>query len=272
MPELLFGGVDVGSLSTDFVIIDNNDRILSWIILPTGINGTETARQARLQALEQAGLKADDLKAVIATGYGRSNVDFASGKTTEISCHAMGAHHLFPMTGTVIDIGGQDSKVIQIDARGHMLDFNMNDKCSAGTGRFFEVMAQRLDLELSALGDPKLVQGKSAPISSTCTVFADSEVISLMAQHTPREQIIHGLQISILNRIWSMVARIGIVGEVTLTGGVALNRGLVTLFEAKLGQPVNVPDQPQIVGALGAALIARRQHLRAAAHGVELNL
>ena len=139
-----------------------------------------------------------------------------------------------------------------------MLDFTMNDKCAAGTGRFLEVMADRLELGLSELSDPSHVQGETVQISSTCTVFAESEVISLLANHTPREKIVNGLQRSIVNRIWSMVTSIGIQGEVTLTGGVANNQGLVIVLEEKLGQKLNVPENPQTVGALGAAHIAKR--------------
>ncbi|MEA3286164.1 MAG: acyl-CoA dehydratase activase [Candidatus Marinimicrobia bacterium] len=261
MSGLFFAGVDVGSLSTDVVIIDEEGNSLAEIVIPTGINGA-AADQAFEQALEQALLTQTGVKAITATGYGRSSVSFATGKTTEISCHGVGAHHLFPNTGTVIDIGGQDSKVIQVDENGRMLDFTMNDKCAAGTGRFLEVMADRLELGLNELSDPLHVQGETVQISSTCTVFAESEVISLLAKHTPREQIVNGLQRSIVNRIWSMVTSIGIQGEVTLTGGVANNKGLVVVLEEKLGQKLNVPDNPQTVGALGAAHIARRGYRR----------
>lgn len=263
MSESFFAGVDVGSLSTDIVIMDYNASIVAQLILPSGMNGREAANKAYQRALVIARISRNDVSAVMSTGYGRSNVEYASWKTTEITCHGLGAHHLFPGTGTVIDIGGQDSKVIQIDERGHMLDFSMNDKCAAGTGRFLEVMADRLELGIGELGDPLLVKGPAAPISSTCTVFAESEIISLLANDVPRDQIIHGLQRSIVNRIWSMVSNIGIVGEVTLTGGVALNQGMVALLEAKLGKRLNVPEQPQLVGALGAALLARRQFQRA---------
>ncbi len=256
MPPRLFVGVDVGSLSTDLVLLNDQGKVLSEIIIATGVNGAEAAEIAFDEALSETELTRGDISAVTATGYGRASVAFATGKTTEISCHGVGAHQLFPNTGTVIDIGGQDSKVIQIDARGRMLDFTMNDKCAAGTGRFLEVMADRLELDLGELSNPLNLEGETAPISSTCTVFAESEVISLLAKHTPREQIVNGLQRSIVNRIWSMVTSIGVQGEVTLTGGVANNKGLVLLLEAQLGRPVNVPDNPQIVGALGAAHIA----------------
>jgi len=258
MADLYFAGVDVGSLSTDVSIIDQSGKLLSEIVIPTGVNGSEAAERAYDSALKLAKLTRENISAVTATGYGRAAVAFATGKTTEISCHGIGAHQLFPKTGTVIDIGGQDSKVIQIDAQGRMLDFAMNDKCAAGTGRFLEVMAHRLELDLDELSSPRHIAGASAPISSTCTVFAESEVISLLAKDTPREHIVHGLQRSIVNRIWSMVTSIGVQGEVTLTGGVAHNKGLVALLEEKLGLGLNLPENPQTVGALGAAHIALR--------------
>jgi len=258
MSENYFIGVDVGSLSTDVVLINTCKAVLAEVVLATGVNGSNAAQKGFIQALEQTSITKEQIKAVTATGYGRASVEFATGKTTEISCHGVGANHLFPNTGTVIDIGGQDSKVIQIDNRGRMLDFIMNDKCAAGTGRFIEVMADRLELGLDELSDPLNILGKSAKISSTCTVFAESEVISLLAQRTPTNQIVNGLQRSIVDRIWSMVTSLGVSGDVTLTGGVAYNRGLVLLLEEMLGQKMNVPDNPQTVGALGAALIALR--------------
>lgn len=256
MADQFFAGVDVGSLSTDVCIINSSGEVISEIVIPTGVNGSEAAENAYTSALETTGLTQDMINAVTATGYGRASVAFATGKTTEISCHGIGAHQLFPKTGTVIDIGGQDSKVIQVDSQGRMLDFTMNDKCAAGTGRFLEVMASRLELDLDELSSPAHIEGEAAAISSTCTVFAESEVISLLAKHTPREHIVHGLQLSIVNRIWGMVTSLGIQGEVTLTGGVASNKGLVILLEEKLGVSLNIPNNPQLVGALGAAHIA----------------
>jgi len=256
--ETYFVGVDVGSLSTDVVLLNSSKTVLAEVVMPTGVDGSSAAHKAFNQALELAGVSQGQVIAVTATGYGRASVEFATGKMTEISCHGVGAHHLFPRTGTVIDIGGQDSKVIQIDNQGRMLDFTMNDKCAAGTGRFLEVMAERLELDMDELSNPLHTVGESAKISSTCTVFAESEVISLLAKHTPREQIVNGLQRSIVNRLWSMVTSLGIQGEVTLTGGVANNLGLVSVLEEKLGQKLNIPENPQTVGALGAALIAMR--------------
>jgi (R)-2-hydroxyacyl-CoA dehydratese activating ATPase len=177
---------------------------------------------------------------------------------TEISCHAVGAYHLYPDTGTVIDIGGQDSKVIRVGEGGRVLDFAMNDKCAAGTGRFLEVMAAKLRVSLDELAELSLRSRGEVQISSVCTVFAESEVVSLVARNHPREEIIRGLHRAVVNRVWSMVAGLGVSGEVTMSGGVAKNRGVVALLEERLGRSIHVYEEPQIVGALGAALLAKR--------------
>lgn len=253
-----FGGIDVGSLSTEAVIIGEGDRICGFSIVQTGANSTEAAEAALDKALTRAEIRRENLSRIIATGYGRISVPFAEKKITEISCHAAGACHLFPDTGTVIDIGGQDSKVIRVGPGGKVLDFNMNDKCAAGTGRFLEVMAGKLEVSLEQMAAFSLRSKGEVPISSVCTVFAESEVVSLVAQNHPRDQIIKGLHRAVVNRVWSMVKALGVNGAVTMSGGVAKNRGVVALLEEKLGRPIHVHDEPQIVGAMGAALFAGR--------------
>ena len=254
-----FAGIDVGSLSAEAVILDDQAQILAYSILPTGAHSTTAAESALHQALAQAGLTRDDLAYTVATGYGRISVPFADKRITEISCHALGAHHLFPDTGTVIDIGGQDSKVIRVDKHGKVTDFSMNDKCAAGTGRFLEVMAERLGVELGDLGRLSLAAQGEVEISSVCTVFAESEVVSLIAKNHPRNEIIRGLHKAIVGRVYAMARALGVAAAVTMTGGVAKNPGVVALMEARLGQPIHVPAEPQFVGALGAALTALRQ-------------
>jgi predicted CoA-substrate-specific enzyme activase len=211
------------------------------------------------EAVSKAGILREQLRFIVATGYGRITVPFADKKITEISCHGMGAHHLFPDTGTVIDVGGQDSKVIRIDESGKVLDFTMNDKCAAGTGRFLEVMAHTFQLPIDEFGRMSLEAEREIAISSVCTVFAESEVISLIAQNEPRKDIIRGLHRSVVNRIWSMVQTVGVQGAVTMSGGVAKNAGVVGLLEEHLGGPIHIHWEPQIVGALGAALLAGQQ-------------
>ena len=253
-----FAGIDVGSLSTDCVIINEKEEILSYSITETGANSTEAAEQALAEALSRATLQRSSLKRMVATGYGRISVPFADKKVTEITCHALGAHTLFPDTGTVVDIGGQDSKVIQVGPAGKVLDFTMNDKCAAGTGRFLEVMAAKLQVPLDDMGALSLRARGEVRISSVCTVFAESEVISLVARNHPKEEIVRGLHRAIVNRVWSMVNTLGVKREVTMSGGVAKNRGVVAFLEEKLGHPIHVHKEPQIVGALGAALHAKR--------------
>jgi (R)-2-hydroxyacyl-CoA dehydratese activating ATPase len=253
-----FAGIDVGSLSTDVVVISGDGRLAGFAILQTGAHSTDAAEEGLKKALSKAGVERNRISGIVATGYGRVSVPFADRTVTEISCHALGAHHLYGKTGTVIDIGGQDSKVIRVGEGGKVLDFTMNDKCAAGTGRFLEVMAAKLQVPLDELGELSLRGSGEVSISSVCTVFAESEVISLTAQNHPREEIIRGLHRAIVNRVWSMVKGIGVHGEVTMTGGVAKNRGVTTLFEEKLGTRLHIYEEPQIVGALGAALFAKK--------------
>jgi len=250
------GGIDVGALSTEAVILDPKGELCGYSIVETGASSTEAAEEAFDKALAAGGISREAVRRIAATGYGRVSVPLADKRITEISCHARGAGHLFPGIGTVIDIGGQDSKVIRIADSGQVLDFAMNDKCAAGTGRFLEVMAAKLRVPLDEMGELSLHAGSEVHISSVCTVFAESEVVSLVAKNHPKEEIIKGLHRAIVNRVWSMVTAVGTSGEVTMSGGVAKNRGVVQLMEERLGSRIKVYSEPQIVGALGAALFA----------------
>lgn len=252
-----FAGIDVGSRTTNAVILDGNGKIAGYSILETGAQSTRAAEAALEQALAQAGLERDGLHRIVSTGYGRVSVPFAGKTLTEISCHALAAHALFPDVGMVIDIGGQDSKVIQLGPGGKVVDFAMNDKCAAGTGRFLEVMASKLEVPLDKMGELSLEAAGEVRISSVCTVFAESEVISLVAGNHPKEEILRGLHRAIVNRVWSMVTALGVRLEVAMSGGVAKNRGVVAFMEEKLGRPLRISSEPQIIGALGAALHAR---------------
>ncbi len=252
----VFAGIDVGSSSTESVILDGGGAIIGFSIVQTGANSTDAANVSLDQALQAADGTREDIRALVATGYGRISIPFADRKVTEISCHAHGAFHLFPNIGTVIDLGGQDSKVIYVGKGGKVLDFNMNDKCAAGTGRFLEVMADKLQVPLDDMGPLSLAAGGEVQISSVCTVFAESEVVSLVAQNHPKDEIIRGLHKAIVNRVLGMVKSIGVHGEVAMTGGVAKNSGVVRMISEKLGKPILVYDEPRIVGALGAALMA----------------
>ncbi len=256
---MYYAGIDIGSLSADTVIIDEQGQIVSFDISPTGANSKIAGERSLEQALARGRISREDLAFSVATGYGRVSLEFADKAITEITCHGRGAARLFPGTRTILDIGGQDSKVIKLDDSGKVVDFAMNDKCAAGTGRFLEVMAGALEIDLEEMGPLSLKSNEQIAISSTCTVFAESEVISLVARAKAKEDIIDGIHKSICNRIFAMLDRIGPAPELTMTGGVAKNIGIVDSIQQKVGSPINVPQEPQIVGALGAALIAKER-------------
>ncbi|MFQ6057584.1 MAG: acyl-CoA dehydratase activase [Anaerolineae bacterium] len=249
-------GVDVGASSGEVVILDGRE-IISYSIVPTGFNSRRAAHLALEKALAGTDVRRDQIGPIVATGYGRVSIDFAQRRVTEISCYARGINHLYPEVRTVIDVGGQDSKVIAVNARGRAVDFAMNDKCAAGTGRFLEVMARALELEVEELGEISLQARNPVSITSTCTVFAESEVVSLVAEGREREDIVAGLHRAIARRIAGMVKRVGLVPPVAMAGGVAKNIGVVRAIEEEIGEKLIVPEEPQIIGALGAALLAR---------------
>lgn len=259
-------GIDVGSLSTDTVILDADKHVAGYSIVRTGASSTRAAEESIGIALADAGISRDNLEYIVSTGYGRKTVPFSDRAVTEISCHARGACFLFPDAGTIVDIGGQDSKVVYVGSGGKVLDFTMNDKCAAGTGRFIEVMAEKLQVRLEEMGRLSMQSRGEVSINSVCTVFAESEVVSLVAQDHPPGEIIRGIHRAIVARIWAMVRTFGIRGQLFMGGGVAKNIGVVTLLREKAGVPVHVPSEPQTVGALGAALIAFDQ-LEAAGEG-----
>jgi predicted CoA-substrate-specific enzyme activase len=249
-------GIDIGSMSANGVLLNEKKEILSSIIIPTGASSKKAADKTFNQILTEHKLSERDIDYVIATGYGRVKVPFANEVVTEITCHAKGANYYFPNARTIIDIGGQDSKVIKVDGNGNVLDFVMNDKCAAGTGRFLEVMARTLEIDLEEMGPLSLNGKEVASVSSLCTVFAESEVVSLVGADHKTADICKGLHVSIAKRITAQVKRIGLEEEVAMTGGVAKNIGVVTELERNLGCKIKISEEPQINGALGAALIA----------------
>lgn len=255
--QMIFAGLDIGSVSTKVVLIDENKKIIHQEILRTGSNSKQAAEKCVQAALKKEKIVFDDITNLIATGYGRKIVPFKSQEVSEISCHARGAHFLFPDTKTVIDIGGQDSKAMRLDENGQAADFNMNDKCAAGTGRFLEEMAHALDTSVENLGELSLRSKRHMEISSMCTVFAESEVVSLLSENEDRQDIAKALHNAIADRVLSLAHKVRIENAVTMTGGVAKNIGVIESIKAKLpGMVINIPQEPQIVGALGAALIA----------------
>ncbi len=251
-----YAGVDIGSLSSEALLLRGNE-IVSFFISKTGANPKKAVTNCLKQTLETAGVEEKAITSIVATGYGRITVPCADKEVTEITCHALGAHYLFKNTRTVIDVGGQDSKVITMDRSGSVTDFVMNDKCAAGTGRFIEVMASALETGLSDMGKRSLKAKKGVSISSMCTVFAESEVISLIAEGCKEDEIIRGIHESIARRIFGMTKRLRVREEITFSGGVAKNQGIAESLRSLFGVPVNIPKEPQIVGALGAALYAR---------------
>lgn len=262
MGNMVTAGVDVGSLTAKAVVYDPVAKMVVGKALLTMAHAPALAGQMVLaRALTEAGLTESDVRATTATGYGRIALPFATHRITEISCHARGVHYLLPDVRTVVDIGGQDSKVTRLDEAGRALDFEMNDRCAAGTGRFLEVMATALGEDLAGLSRLALNSQHPAPLSSTCTVFAESEVIGLLAQEADRADIAAGLCRAVAQRVGAMVQRLGLETPVALTGGVALNAGVRQALESVLGTAVAVPPDPQLTGALGAALLASERKI-----------
>lgn len=249
-------GVDVGSTQTKAVIVDERRRIVARSLTATGANVTRAAEESFAAALRSSNLEEEEVEYVVGTGYGRYKVTFGNTQVTEISCHGRGAAHMFPRTRTVVDMGGQDTKAIRVTPGGEIQDFCMNDKCAAGTGRFLGAAASALDIPLDALG-PKALQGeKAVKITTTCTVFAESEVLAWLGRGKKIEDILLGVHQSIAGRSAGLARRVGIEEEVTFTGGVARNVAMVEALQQALGVPVNVSEDSHFMGALGAALFA----------------
>ncbi len=265
---MLFLGIDIGSLSCDAVLIDDaGEQVASSVVL-TGARNREAIKRARAEVLASAGASEEQLAATVSTGYGRDRVEDKLAAVTEITCHARGLHALLPEARLLVDIGGQDSKAILLSAQGKVQDFAMNDKCAAGTGRFLEAMARALEVDIEELAELDQGSSQDLTISSMCTVFAESEVVSLIADGAEVPEIVAGLNRSIASRSLALVKRVnrdpsGLV--VAMSGGVARNAGVVRALGKALGCSVQVPPEPDTVGALGAALIARERFQNAQA-------
>ena len=249
-------GVDVGSTQTKAVVIDEDRRIVARALTDTGANVMQAAQKCFDAACDESGIDKNAVGYVVGTGYGRYKVTFGDRQVTEISCHGRGAVHMFPGTGTVIDMGGQDSKAIRVKNDGEIIDFCMNDKCAAGTGRCLGAAAMALGLSLDDLGPVSLTSTKPVKISTTCTVFAEAEVLSWLGKGKAVEDILWGVHKSIASRSYGLLRRTGIIGEITFTGGVAKNPGMVKAMEEILDRPLNVSDDSHFMGALGGALFA----------------
>jgi predicted CoA-substrate-specific enzyme activase len=254
---ILSAGVDIGSTASKAVILIDG-KPAGQVVGPSSTNPKRTAHEIYEQALAKARVSAPDVKFIVGTGYGRTQVEFADRNISEITCHGRGAHYLCPSVRTVIDIGGQDTKAINIDSKGNLLDFEMNDKCAAGTGRFLEVMARSMEIPIEKMEEFYFREGEPCVITSMCSVFAESEVINLLNDGVELPCIVKGLLLSLANRVSTLARRVGLIEDIIITGGVGKNRGVYDAIEKKLNiklQSLNSAD-PQIVGALGAAIIA----------------
>lgn len=240
------------------MVLFEDGQVLSYSIIGTGAESADSAQRAMAAALAGVDhLSLGDIEYIIATGYGRVIVPFANETVTELSCHARGANWLFPSARTILDMGGQDCKAIRCDDKGRLQNFAMNDKCAAGTGRFLEVMASVMKLPLEQLGELSLEAKEEVKINNTCTVFAKSEVASLLRQGGDKRDILAGLHTAIATRIYTLLRRVGIEKDLVITGGIAKNIGVVQKVEERVGLKALIPQEPQIVGALGAALFTR---------------
>ena len=248
-------GLDVGSASSKVVILDDDKNIVSSSVVQVG-TGSSGPSRALNEALGKVNLTLDDMKKIVATGYGRYSFERADKQIGEISCHAKGIFHLVPTARTIIDIGGQDAKAIRLDDNGMVSQFFMNDKCAAGTGRFLDVMARVLEINITDMADYDSRATEVVNVSSTCTVFAESEVISHLSNNIPKENIIAGIHASVASKACGLAYRAGLADDIVMSGGVAQNAGVVRAISRELRRPVIVAPNPQIAGALGAALFA----------------
>ena len=255
---MIVAGCDIGSLSAKAVIMNNGDILASHVIFARP-EPEESAREVMDAALEKAGITMDDIEYCVATGYGRNHVPFVDSSESEIACHGRGAQWVMPDVRMVIDIGGQDAKAIRLDENGNVIRYAYNDKCASGTGRFLEIMAGALGVELDDMGDISLQAKNPVTISNQCVVFAETEIISLINEGRDLADIICGLHKSMAHRVASLAKGIELETNITMTGGVAKNRGMFTALKEALGVEIRKMDtDPQIMGALGAALFARR--------------
>ena len=254
---MITAGIDIGSITAKAVILSDG-RILGSKVIFTGYNARQAGKSVFEDLLKELNLEVSSIEKIVSTGYGRNSVKFADKALTEIICHGAGAHYLNPEIRSIIDVGGQDSKVLTIDSEGRVKDFAMNDKCAAGTGRFLEVMARAMESDLDNFGPMSLKSDTPSKISSICTVFAESEVISLISKGESREDIIAGIHESVASRVSSLARRVGVKEPVMMTGGVARNIGVVRALEKALGVSIEVSEFAQVNGAVGAAILAMR--------------
>ncbi|AVQ39047.1 2-hydroxyglutaryl-CoA dehydratase [Clostridium botulinum] len=248
-------GLDIGSTTSKGVIIKDGEEIVASVLVPVG-TGTSGPLKLIKELKEKSSLTEKDIEKTVVTGYGRIQYKDADKQISELSCHAKGVAFLIPGARTIIDIGGQDAKAMKLNNKGKLINFIMNDKCAAGTGRFLDVMAGVLETDVSKLGEISEKSTKEVSISSTCTVFAESEVISHLSANAKKEDIVAGIHTSVVRRVSTLAMRVGIEDQVVMVGGVARNKGIVKAMEKELGHDIKVPELAQLTGALGAAIYA----------------
>ncbi|OGO05821.1 MAG: hypothetical protein A2Y60_06070 [Chloroflexi bacterium RBG_13_54_9] len=264
---MYFMGIDIGSRGAKGVVVDDASKIVASFVGDTGPESVKTSEMVRDAMLKSSGLDVREVKYVVATGYGRVLVPFANANITEIGCHGKGANYFVPLARTILDMGGQDCKAININEKGQVTKFIMNDKCAGGTGRFLEMIASVLGLQLEDIGRVSLESTQKLPFNTICAVFAKTDAMSLLKKGTPKADILAGLHDAIAVRCLNLLKRVDIQKDFTITGGVAKNQGMVAKLKEKVGlDPILAPD-PQIIGALGAALFARERALAPAKAG-----
>lgn len=259
MNDIYTLGIDVGSTASKCVVLREGTEIISQSLIGVGA-GTSGPKRAIEAVLQESNLELEDMKYILATGYGRNSMNWIDAEMSELSCHAKAAYFLFPKVRTVIDIGGQDAKVLRIDENGMLTNFAMNDKCAAGTGRFLDVMARVIEVKIDDLQHLSAQSTEVVNISSTCTVFAESEVISQLSKNTNINDIVKGIHRSVAGRVVGLAKRVGIEGDVVMTGGVARNKGVVIAIEEEIGMKLHISPLAQHAGALGAALYAYEKY------------
>lgn len=252
---MIGAGLDIGSLWTKSVIV-KDQRITGWSVTPTGDNCEKAAKNSLNEALKTTGIPSDKIRAIVITGAGKGSVDLIGEQKTEIVCMAEGSRFFYPDTGGVIDMGGESTRVVKLDDKGNVLEFALNDKCASGTGIFLDEISSVLGVEVEDMGPLSLKSNVEINITSTCVVFAESEVVSLVARQTPKEDILRGVHRSIATRVFGLVNRVEPGGRKMVTGGLALNTGIVACLEEMINEKLTVPENPQIISALGAAVIA----------------
>lgn len=261
---MITAGCDVGSLSAKAVILENGDILASHVMLARP-EPEDSAREVMGAALAKAGLSMEDIACCVGTGYGRNAIPFATSVESEIACHGRGAQWVLPQVRMVIDIGGQDAKAIRLDGEGNVIRYAYNDKCASGTGRFLEIMAGAMGISLDILGEISFKARNPVTISNQCVVFAETEIISLINEGRELPDIVAGLHRAMAHRVASLARGIELAGDITMTGGVAKNPGMFSALEEALGVRIaQLHVDPQIVGAIGAAIIARQSAPRTA--------